>query len=56
MLELLAAQNVSITAANDYLLNIKNAIAENKLDNLDPFLANPELPIEDILITITTTR
>ncbi len=49
MLLLLGAQNTSITAANDYLLHIKNAIAENKLENLDPLLANPELPIEDIL-------
>ena len=49
MLELLEAQIKSIGAANDYLLNIKNAIAANKLDNLDPLLDNPELPIEDIL-------
>jgi flagellar biosynthesis/type III secretory pathway chaperone len=48
MLEMLDAQNTSIAHANDYLVGIKDAIAENKLDELNQFLATPQLPIEDI--------
>ena len=48
ILELLEAQNSAIARANDYLVSIKNAIAENKLDNLDQFLTSPQLPVEEI--------
>ena len=48
LVELLNAQNSTIARANDYLTSIKTAIAENKLDNLDQFLSNPQLPTEEI--------
>lgn len=46
--ELLQAQNDRITRANEYLMEIKNAIADNELDKLEQSLANPDLAIEDI--------
>ncbi len=46
--ELLQAQNDCITRANEYLMAIKNAIADNQLDNLQQSLAYPDLAIEDI--------
>jgi len=46
--ELLQAQNDRITGANEYLLTIKNAIAENRLETLQQTLTSPDLAIEDI--------
>ncbi len=46
--ELLQAQNDRVIRANEYLLVIKNAIADNQLDNLQQSLASPELAIEDL--------
>lgn len=46
--ELLQAQNDRITGASEYLMAIKNAIADNQLDNLQQSLASPDLAIEDI--------
>lgn len=46
--ELLQAQNDRIVSANEYLLVIKNAIANNQLDNLQQSLNSPDLAIEDI--------
>ena len=41
IIELLNAHNSRIDAANDYLLEIKTAIAENRLDKLQQSIANP---------------
>ena len=46
--ELLQAQNDRITQANAYLLVIKNAIAEDRIDNLQQSLVSPDLAIDDI--------
>ena len=46
--ELLQAQAEQITRANEYLLVIKNAIADDQLDKLQQSLTSPELAIEDI--------
>jgi len=46
--ELLQAQNDRIDGANEYLLKIKNAIAENRLESLQQTLTSPDLAIEDI--------
>ena len=41
LIELLNAHNSRIGAANEYLLEIKTAIAENRLDRLQQSVANP---------------
>jgi flagellar biosynthesis/type III secretory pathway chaperone len=46
--ELMQAQNDRITSANEYLLVIRKAIADNQLDKLQQSLASPDLAIEDI--------
>lgn len=46
--ELLQAQIDRITGANEYLLTIRNAIAENRLEALQQTLTSPDLAIEDI--------
>jgi len=46
--ELLQAQTEQITRANEYLLVIKNAIADDQLDKLQQSLTSPDLAIEDI--------
>ena len=46
--DLLKEHQLRIGKANDYLVNIKNAITENRLENLQQSLSNPELSIEDI--------
>jgi len=46
--ELLQAQNDRISRANEYLVEIKNAIADNQLDKLQQSLDSPDLAIEDI--------
>jgi flagellar biosynthesis/type III secretory pathway chaperone len=45
---LLEAHTSKIAIANEYLTNIKNAIAENKLETLNQNISNPELPIQEI--------
>jgi len=45
---LLEAHTARISAANEYLLKIKNAIAENKLETLEQTLTSSELPFSDI--------
>jgi len=46
--ELLQAQTKQITRANEYLLVIKNAIADDQLDKLQQSLTSPDLALEDI--------
>lgn len=46
--ELLQAQNDRITRATAYLEDVKNAIADNRMDNLQQTLSSPDLDIEDI--------
>ena len=45
---LLEAHNARISSANEYLLAIKKAIADNQLDNLQQTLASPELALDQI--------
>lgn len=45
---LLQAQVERITQANQYLLVIKNALADDRLEDLLHSLTNPDLTIEDI--------
>ena len=47
LIELLNAHNSRIDAANEYLLELKTAIAENRLDQLQQSIANP-LAMQDI--------
>ena len=46
--ELLQAQNDRISRANLYLDTIKNAIADNRLDDLQQSLTSPDLAIDEI--------
>lgn len=46
--ELLQAQTERITQANEYLLVIKNAIANDQLENLQQSLTSPDLSMQDI--------
>ena len=46
--KLLQAQNDRIASANEYLVVIKNAIAEGQLDDLQESLCSPDLAIDDI--------
>ncbi len=48
LIELLETHNARISNANAFLLAIKNAIADNKLETLQQSLANPELAVDDI--------
>lgn len=48
LIVLLNAHTAKMSAANEYLVNIKNAIAENKIDALSRTLTEPALPIDDI--------
>ena len=48
LIELLEAQTSRIAMANDFLVTIKNAIAENRLDQLQQSLASPDLAIDEI--------
>ncbi|MFT5218162.1 MAG: flagellar biosynthesis/type III secretory pathway chaperone [Planctomycetota bacterium] len=45
---LLNAHTAKMSTANEYLVNIKNAIAENKIDTLSRTLTEPTLPVDDI--------
>ena len=45
---LLEAQNARISSANDFLLEIKSAIADNQLENLQQSLSKSELGFDDI--------
>ena len=45
---LISAQVADIKTANTYLLQIKQAIAENQLDQLNQLLTSPALPMESI--------
>lgn len=46
--ELLQKQNAGIARANEYLVAIKDAIADHRLDHLQQKLDSPELALEDI--------
>jgi flagellar biosynthesis/type III secretory pathway chaperone len=46
--ELLQKQNAGIASANAYLVAIKDAIANSRLDHLQQKLGSPELAIDDI--------
>ena len=48
LIELLQAQNKRIILANDFLVAIREAIAQNSLENLQQSLNSPALAIEDI--------
>ncbi len=48
LIELLEAHNARIDVAIEYLDDIKTAIAENRLDNLQQSLDSPELAVDDI--------
>lgn len=48
LITLLQAQTTKVGIANEYLVNIKNAIAQNRIDALATTLENPTLPIDDI--------
>ena len=48
LVELLQAHNTRITGATEYLASIKLAIAENRLEDLQNSLSNPEFAIDDI--------
>ena len=48
LFELLQAQNDRIARANVYLDTIKNAIADNRLDDLQQSLTSPDLAIDEI--------
>ncbi len=48
LIELLRAHIEHICQANDYLLGIKNAVAENRMDELQQSLADPYVAIEAI--------
>lgn len=45
---LLEAQNTSIASANEYLLAVKQAIADNELEKLQQSLSDPRLAVDDI--------
>lgn len=48
MILLLQTHNIKINAAYDYLLSIRKAISENRLETLHQTLANPQLPVDEI--------
>ena len=48
LIELLQAQNERIANANEFLVGIKNAIAENRLEKLQQSLVSPDLALDDI--------
>jgi flagellar biosynthesis/type III secretory pathway chaperone len=48
LIELLEAHNARINRATEYLANIKQAIAENRLENLQDSLSNPDFAVDDI--------
>jgi len=48
LIELLEAHNARINRATEYLANIKQAIAENRLESLQDSLSNPDFAIDDI--------
>jgi flagellar biosynthesis/type III secretory pathway chaperone len=48
LIELLEAHNARISRATEYLASIKQAIAENRLDNLQDSLSNPDFAVDDI--------
>ncbi len=48
LIELLEAHNARISRATEYLANIKQAIAENRLENLQDSLSNPDFAVDDI--------
>jgi flagellar biosynthesis/type III secretory pathway chaperone len=48
LIELLEEHNDRINRATEYLANIKQAIAENRLENLQDSLSNPDFAVDDI--------
>lgn len=48
LIELLGAHNACIESANAYLMSIKSAIAENRIDQLQDSLSGPEMPVSKI--------
>ncbi len=48
LIELLRAHNLGIESANAYLVSIKTAIAENRLEALQQSLSGPEMPMAEI--------
>ena len=48
LIELLEEHNERINRATEYLANIKQAIAENRLENLQDSLSNPDFAVDDI--------